>query len=154
MTMVKRSYGAYSITSYHLPFSCTISIVSITLPWCKVEPIQNSAVTFLLYSFSLSYEWRSRNCLTAKVVPSLARFMIRTEPPAPEPSTLPNLPYFDSKPWSSAKGRAMALPLEGGVCVPVPLEGGGDLSRFSFLCEPPILKNRLRSDIELCFSCL
>src|SRR5215469_7125064 len=80
--------------------------------------------------------------------------MIRTEPPAPEPSTLPNLPYFDSKPWSSAKGRAIGPPLEGGVCVPVPLEGAGDLSRFSFLYELPILKNRLRSDIEACFSCL
>ncbi|KAI7080762.1 hypothetical protein KC327_g83 [Hortaea werneckii] len=40
----------------------------------------------------------SRNCFTAKTVPSPVRFIRRTEPPAPEPSTLPNFPYFDANP--------------------------------------------------------
>lgn len=98
ITIAKRSYGAYSITSYHLPFSCTISRVSMIFPWCSEDPMQYSAVSFLTYSRSVSYEWRGRNSLTANTTPSSLRFMSRTEPPAPAPSTFPSLPYLEVSP--------------------------------------------------------
>lgn len=64
--------------------------------------MQNSAVTFLAYSFWDSFGWRGRNSLIANVVSSDVRFINRTEPPAPEPRMRPTLPYFLNP--SSAKG--------------------------------------------------
>lgn len=61
----------------------------MTLVWCRVEPIQNSAVTFLMYSFSFSVGVRLRNCLTANVLASALRRINRTEPPAPLPMKRP-----------------------------------------------------------------
>lgn len=148
MTMAKRSYGAYSITSYHFPFSWMISSVSMILPWCSVEPIQNSAVTFFVYSLSVSYAWRARNSLTANVVPSELRFINRTDPPAPAPSTLPNLPYLEVRPWSSPKGNCCSDLWLVGVLVPDFSDDElGDAFLFDFFC-PPIFKNRFNSDIE------
>jgi hypothetical protein len=51
--------------------------------------MQNSAVTFLMYSFSFSVGVRLRNCLTAKVLASALRRINRTEPPAPLPMKRP-----------------------------------------------------------------
>src|SRR5277367_4047304 len=67
----------------------------------------NSALTFFAYSRCDSCSCLARNSLTAKVVPSDARFINLTLPPAPAPSTLPNLPYLSVNPspaWSSPNG--------------------------------------------------
>lgn len=51
--------------------------------------MQNSAVTFLMYSFSFSVGKRLRNCLTANVLESALRRINRTDPPAPFPMNRP-----------------------------------------------------------------
>ena len=54
--------GQNSMTSHQCRFSsCTRSTVSTTLGWCKVDEIQNSAVSFFTYSFSDSFLRRLRN---------------------------------------------------------------------------------------------
>lgn len=108
--------------------------------------MQNSAVTFLLYSFSLSYGCRSLNCLTANTTPSADLFIKRTDPPAPEPRILPNFPYLACKPWSSANGMLGVWAPFGGVVVP-------SLDPFeclSLCLWSPNLKNRFKFDLDPC----
>ena len=60
----------------------------------RVEPTQNSAVTFFWYSFWDSPDRLGLNSLTAKMLPLCFPLISRTVPPAPDPSTRPHLPYF------------------------------------------------------------
>ena len=62
----------------------------------NVLPTQNSAVTFLWYSRSLSPCLLGLNSFTAYIVPPclLEALINRTVPPAPLPNTLPHFPYF------------------------------------------------------------
>jgi hypothetical protein len=54
--------GQNSITSHQrLLSSCTRSTVSTMFMWWSVDEIQNSAVSFLTYSFSVSFFLRFRN---------------------------------------------------------------------------------------------
>lgn len=101
----------------------------MTFTWCKVEPIQNSAVTFLTYSFSGSLDERFLNCLTANVLLSVLRRINLTEPPAPLPTNrpfkrllgpfshfifiniLPHLPYLPSKSRLNSLANEISLEL-------------------------------------------
>lgn len=80
------------------------------LGWCNVEPMQNSAVTFLEYSRCDSVGYLARNSLIANILLSVLLFIIRTEPPAPEPNTWPIFPYFLNP--SSANGVVLLEELE------------------------------------------
>src|ERR1700743_3590515 len=71
-----------------------MSTVSMMLGCLRVEPTQNSAVTFFWYSFSVSPDRLGLNSLTAKILPLCFPLISRTVPPAPDPRTRPHLPYF------------------------------------------------------------
>src|SRR6266478_2602061 len=71
-----------------------MSRVSMMLGCLRVEPTQNSAVTFFWYSFSVSPDRLGLNSLTAKMLPFCLPLISRTVPPAPDPRTRPHLPYF------------------------------------------------------------
>ena len=53
--------------------SWTRSTVSTTLMWCNVDEIQNSAVSFLTYSFSDSFFLRFRNSYNYRAMRPQAR---------------------------------------------------------------------------------
>jgi hypothetical protein len=58
----KTTDGQYSMTSHQwCASSWTRSTVSTMLSWCRVDEMQNSDVSFLTYSFSLSFLRRLRN---------------------------------------------------------------------------------------------
>lgn len=70
------------------------------LTWCKVEEMQNSAVSFLTYSFSDSFFLRFRNSLTAYNFSSLRSHLCasRTTDVAPLPiANFWHTPYFFDK---------------------------------------------------------